>query len=89
MNVLEIVDQLIRDRVCRNVYFGSSAMAGRNCFATLVGHDSVTIATGAGDSAHDALADAIGKLPRTDASPTHTRPAMPGMTRSAMPGFGG
>ena len=93
MNVLEIVDTLLRDGVCHSVFVGKSAMPGRKCFATLVTGSAVTISTGSGDTTVQALTDALNKLPRAAAAmpmaPAQTRPVMPGMTRNAMPGFGG
>jgi hypothetical protein len=93
MNALEIVDQLLKDGTCHSVFVGKSAMPGRNCFATLVTGSAMTIATGGGNTAHDALTDALRKLPRATAAmpaaPAETRPAMPGFNRNAMPGFGG
>jgi hypothetical protein len=86
MNVLEVVDTLLRDGVCHSVFVGKSAMPGRKCFATLVTGTAVTIATGSGDTTMQALTDALSKLPRAAAQ---TRPVMPGMTRNTMPGFGG
>jgi len=92
MNVLEVVDTLLRDGVCHSVFVGKSALPGRQCFATLVTGTAVTIATGSGNTSQEALADALSKLPRAAAAmpvaPAQTRPVMPGMNRNAMPGFG-
>ena len=93
MNVLEVIDTLLRDGTCHSVFVGKSVVPGRRCFATLVTGSAVTVATGGGDTAQDALADALSKLPRASAmmpaAPAETRPAMPSFNRNTMPGFGG
>lgn len=93
MSALEIVDRMLKEGVFHSVFVGKSAVPGRKCFATLSTGSAVTVATGSGDTANDALMDALSKLPRAVAAmpvaPAEVRPVMPGLTRNAMPGFGG
>lgn len=89
MNVLEVIDTLLRDGTCHSVFVGKSAVPGRKCFATLVTGSAITVATGGGNTAQDALVDALSKLHRVPDAPAETRPAMPSFNRNTMPGFGG
>lgn len=87
MTNLQDIEAVLAAGICHSVYVGKSVVPGNARFATLITGAGDTVAAGKGNTAAEAIADALGKLHKRPA-PAVTRPTMPGFTRNAMPGFG-
>ena len=86
MTTMDRIEQLLATGVAHSVFVGNSVLKWRERFATIRTGSGETIATGFGNTAEEALADALSHI----GPPVHdmvsepqltTRPAIPGLTR--------